>query len=151
MINDILQGLQIGVAVLTGAATALLGFMFWNSSLTNTQIFTTRFLKFLSLCSVLKAVEIACAIYRTSRIDPASVPIDATIAALIGRGIEAAGYCAMVWFLLRPETKKALNGGGASLTSKSGEMHPDFWRQEFRLAVRSEVKEEFLNPPPLSG
>lgn len=142
--SEFLHSLQIAAAVLTAAATALLGYMFYNSSLTNRQPFTTRFLKFLSLCSALNAVEIACAVYRTSRIAPGSIPMDATGAGLIGRCFELTGYILMILFLLRPETKRALNGSEPQLIVMSGELPPDFWRKEIRVALRDEMKPEYL-------
>lgn len=111
MTNETLHSLQLAIAALAGASTALLGFMFWNASLSNRDRFTTKFLQLLSVGAVLKAAEIACAVYRTSRIAHEAIPQDASVAGLIGRGAEVVGYAILIWFLLRPETKRALNGG----------------------------------------
>ena len=108
--TQFLHTAQIVVAVLVSAATLLLGFMFWNSSLTNTNAFTTRFLKILSVTAVCKGIEVVCATYRTARIATGNIPDDASLVTLAGRTIELAAYIFMVWFLLRPETKRALNG-----------------------------------------
>lgn len=104
------QTVHIGVGVLTGAACALLAMMFWNASITNSHRFTTLFLKVLSVMTAMNLAEIAGAMYRASRIDADAVPVDAAVVALMGRTIELIMYLVMVWFLLRPETKKALNG-----------------------------------------
>lgn len=114
MINEILQTCHLSIGILTGAAAALLGLMFWNSSVTNQHPFTTLFLKLLSVMTAAKVTEIVGAMYRAARIEPDSVPIDAAAVALVGRSIELALYLVMVWFLLRPETKKALNGATQS-------------------------------------
>lgn len=112
MTQEAWQGIHIGVGVLTGAAAALLAMMFWNSSLTNRDPFTTSFLKLLSIMTVGKAIEIAGAMYRTSQIESEAIPINAAVVGLGGRSIELALYLIMIWFLLRPETKRALNGAG---------------------------------------
>jgi len=39
-------------------------------------------------------------------------------------------------------------GDKAETASRSGELPPDYWRKEFREAVRSEVKDEYLKPKP---
>lgn len=110
MSQEAWQTLHIGVGVLTAAAASLLGMMFWNSSLTNRDPFTITFLRLLSLMSVAKAVEIATAMYRTAQIDADAIPAYAAIVGLCGRSVELGLYFMMVWFLLRPETKRALNG-----------------------------------------
>lgn len=103
---------HVGIGLLTAAATALLGLMFWNSSLTNRDGFTTLFLKLLSMSAAAKAFEIASAMYRAARIPAIYVPNDAALSGLTGRTVELVSYCVMIWFLLRPETKRALNGRG---------------------------------------
>lgn len=142
--NEFLYSSQIAVAILTGAATGLLGFMFYNSSLSNRDPFTAYFLKFLSASAGLKVVEIAGSVYRTSRIDAGAIPIDGMVVGLIGRAIEMAGYGLLVWFLLLPETKRALNGGGTIAPLKSGDMPADFWSADFRKAIKDMIKPEFL-------
>lgn len=37
-----------------------------------------------------------------------------------------------------------------SVPEASGELPPDFWRAEFRAAVRSEIKDEFLKEPVIN-
>jgi hypothetical protein len=111
--HETFQIAHLAIGCLTAAATALLGLMFWNSSLTNRDQFTTLFLKLLSMCAVAKALEITSAMYRAARIPAVYVPTDAAISGLTGRTIELLAYCVMIWFLLRPETKRKLNGGGA--------------------------------------
>lgn len=108
------QGLHIGIGVLTAGAAALLGMMFWNSSLTNRDRFTISFLRLLSMMTVAKAIEIASAMYRTAQIQADAIPVQAAVVGLIGRAVELGLYLAMIWFLLRPETRKALNGGSTS-------------------------------------
>lgn len=107
---EYLQLVHVVVGALAAAATALLGLMFWNSSLTNRDPFTTVFLKLLSGLAVVKAVEISSAVYRAGRIPALAVPVDAALAGILGRALELTGYVVMIWFLLRPETKRALNG-----------------------------------------
>lgn len=109
--HEALQALHISIGVLTGAATLLLGVMFWNASVTNRDRFTTLFLKLLSMCAVAKAIEIGSAMYRAARIAPECVPNDAALGGLSGRAVELVAYSIIIWFMLRPETKKALNGG----------------------------------------
>lgn len=109
--HDALQAAHISIGVLTGAATSLLALMFWNASLTNRDRFTTLFLKLLAMCAAAKAVEIGSAMYRASRIAAEAIPNDAALVGLSGRSIELAAYVIIIWFMLRPETKKALNGG----------------------------------------
>lgn len=109
--HETFQIAHLAIGSLTAAATALLGLMFWNSSLTNRDRFTTLFLKLLSMCALAKAFEIVSAMYRAARIPAVYVPTDAALSGLSGRAIELIAYCIMIWFLLRPETKKALNGG----------------------------------------
>lgn len=110
--QETFQVAHIGIGALAAAASALLGLMFWNASITNKNGFTTLFLKLLSMCAAAKALEIVSAMYRAARIPAFYVPNDAAISGLIGRTIELISYCVMIWFLLRPETKTALNGGG---------------------------------------
>src|SRR5258708_7349899 len=98
------------ISVVVFCACALFAFLFWNVSLTNRDRFTKTFLKMLSICSILRAYEIASAGYRIYRIPAACVPVDAAIAGLQGRCVELIGYLILIWFLLRPETNKALNG-----------------------------------------
>lgn len=109
-IQEILRASHIGIGVLTGAACALLAMLFWNSSLTNRDLFTTKFLQMLSAMTGAKVVEIIGALYRASRINADAVPVDATVAAVVGRAVELILCVVMIWFLLRPETKKKLNG-----------------------------------------
>lgn len=111
---EVFQRAHLSIGCLTAAATALLGLMFWNSSLTNRDPFTTLFLKFLSMCAIAKALEIISAMYRAARIPAVCVPTDAALSGLTGRTIELLAYCVTIWFLLRLETKHALNGGGHS-------------------------------------
>src|SRR5688572_11243534 len=99
--QDALYSAHIGIGVLTAAAVALLGLMFWNSSLTNRDRFTACFLKFLSGMAVVRAVEIGTAMYRASQIDPQYVPVDAAVVALSGRTLELTWYCVTIWFMLR--------------------------------------------------
>lgn len=110
MTQETLQAAHIAVGVLTGAAAALLGLMFWNSSTTNRDPFTTVFLKVLSVMTTGKTAEIAAAMYRASQIQAEAVPVNAAVAGIVGRGIELSLYLIMIWFLLRPETKRRLNG-----------------------------------------
>lgn len=112
MIYQIFNYIWIASSAIAGATGGLLGFMLWNSSLTNRDPFTTRFLKYLALCSMLRVLEIAAAAYRTMRIDPSNIPIDANAVGWLGRCVETTAYIILILFLLRPETKRALNGGG---------------------------------------
>lgn len=114
MTQESLQAAHIAVGVLTGAAAALLGLMFWNSSITNRDPFTTVFLRVLSIMTVGKTVEIAAAMYRASQIDSDAVPASAAMVGIAGRGVELTLYLIMIWFLLRPETKRALNGSAST-------------------------------------
>jgi hypothetical protein len=106
----ILHDLQFALSVLTIAISGFLGFLYYSASVTNPSRFTTLFLKVLCLCSLARAWEVASSAYRTYRIDAANVPIDALAVGVQGRFFEMASYCFLIWFMLRPETKKALNG-----------------------------------------
>lgn len=117
MSPELLYALHIAISVLAGSTAGLLGYMFWNSSITNSSKFTSMFLRLLSLCFALRAVEIACSAYRTSQIAADAIPRMATVIGLAGRGIEMFGYIVMIWFLLRPETKRRLNGVGPPLVA----------------------------------
>lgn len=110
MTQETWQAIHIAIGVLTGAAAALLAMMFWNSSVTNRHPFTTAFLKLLSIMTAAKVVEIAGTMYRGGQIDPDAVPVVAAVIGLSGRAVELTLYLIMIWFLLRPETKRALNG-----------------------------------------
>lgn len=109
--HEALYGTHIGIGVLTAAALALLAMMFWNSSLTNRDVFTTGFLRLLAGCWVARAMEISSAMYRASQISPEAIPGHASVIGLTGRAVELTAYCILIWFMLRPETKRALNGG----------------------------------------
>lgn len=108
--RSVLHTFHVIVSVLAGANSLLLGVLFWSSSVTNQSAFTKQFLKFLTLCATLKTIEIAFAAYGRARIAPECIPWDSAIFGIAGRGIELAGYIVMTWFLLKPETKRALNG-----------------------------------------
>lgn len=112
MTNETFHLIQIVLSVLAACSLALLAFMFWNASLTSGSKFTKSFLQILSISSLLKVLEIVSACYRISQISAVAVPHGAYIVSIAGRGIELAGYLIMVWFLLRPDTRKSLNGGG---------------------------------------
>lgn len=107
---DILHSVHIGIGVLTAAALALLAMMFWNSSLTNRDQFTTSFLKLLTIISWARVFAIISTMYRSARILAEDVPVDANVVSYVGRGLELAAYCVMIRFMLRPQTRKALNG-----------------------------------------
>lgn len=111
---EALYSIHIGIGVLTGAALALLAMMFWNASLTNRDTFTTMFLRLLAGASVARVLEIAGAMYRAAEIPADAVPQRAVVVGLAGRAVELTAYCIMIWFMLRPDTKKALNGAGSS-------------------------------------
>lgn len=121
MAQESLQAAHIAIGVLTGAAAALLGLMFWNSASMNSSPFTKMFLRLLSVMTVSKVLEIGAAMYRASQIEADAVPVKAAIAGLSGRSVELVFYFIMVWFLLRPETKRALNGRKSPLTPTTPE------------------------------
>ena len=108
---EFLHGLHVTISTLAAGATVLLAVMFWNSATVNSHPFTIKFLKFLTLVLLMRAWEIASAAYRTARIAAECIPLDAKIAGLQGRAVELLSYVIMTWFLMRPETKKMLNGG----------------------------------------
>jgi hypothetical protein len=109
---DDFYALGIVTGSLTAAALALLGMMFWNASLLNRDPFTTRLLKLLAGAWIISAIGTIAALYRASRIAPEAVPDDGSWVGLTGRVLQLGWYCYVIWFMLRPETKKALNGGG---------------------------------------
>lgn len=110
MRNSILYNIQIVVSVAAAFGSGLLAFIFWNAAQTNGQSFTQKLLRILALCSALRALEIAGAAYRTARIAAACIPLDAAAVGLLGRGLEMGAYVFLILFLVRPETRKALNG-----------------------------------------
>lgn len=108
---DVLNGLHLGVVVLNGGAAVLLGLMLWSASLTNRDPFTTTFLKMLAGASWGHALAIVGQMYRASTILAEDVPLNGTLGGFAGRVVELSAYCVPIWFMLRPGTKKALNGG----------------------------------------
>ena len=139
---ELLHLFQVTASVLAAFTSALLGFMFHSSSLTNSQPFTKAFLRALSLISVLKAAEVFASAYRSWRIVPDAIPLDALVVGLSGRLLEAGGYAFLVWFLMRPETKVALNGGHEAdiLNKPSGERSTRDWEDSIRRIVREELR-----------
>lgn len=113
MIEPLLHTAHIAVTVLIAGAAILLGFLFYASSLTSVSPFTVRFLRILAVGTALLTVEVFAASYRTSRMAPLCVPLDGAVIGLVGRTLELIFFMFMTWFLLRPETKKALNGATA--------------------------------------
>jgi hypothetical protein len=112
---DDLYALNIGIGSLTAAALALLGMMFWNASLLNRDPFTARLLKLLAGAWIISAIGTVTALYRAARIDPEAVPDDGSWVGLAGRILQLTWYCYMIWFMLRPETKKNLNGAATGV------------------------------------
>lgn len=100
------------MASIAGGCAALLAFILYNSSLTNGDKFTRKFLQLLAMMALLRAIEIMSATYRTVRIDDFCIPWDANLVGLFGRAGETLGSVIVILFLLRPSSKKALNGGG---------------------------------------
>lgn len=108
---DNLHMTQLILSLLAAFACSLLAFMFWNSSLTSGQHFTAMFLRLLSLASVFKAIEIVCASYHVFTVESLCFTFWGSVIGVAGRGIEVIGYFIIIVFLLRPETRKNLNGG----------------------------------------
>lgn len=111
---DALYNLNIVIGCLTGAALALLAMMFWNASLTNYHPFTKSLLKLLAGAWIIGGIQVATAMYRAAVIAPEATPQEGSLVGVSGRVLQLAWYCFMIWFMLRPETKKALNGNSAS-------------------------------------
>jgi len=62
---------------------------------------------------------------------------------VIGRSIKSAGVWVFVLYLMN-----VINGNKRSIPKQdrfSGELSPDYWKNEFKVAIRSEIKREFLN------
>lgn len=110
---DFLYSLHLAVVVLNGGAAILLGFMLWSASLTNHDPFTKVFLKMLAGASWGHALAIIGQMYRASSILAEDVPLSGSVAGVVGRIIELGAYCVPIWFMLRPATRKALNGASA--------------------------------------
>lgn len=102
--------IHLAVMVLNGAASALLGHLLWNAAVGNRDTFTQTFLKMLAGASWGHGLAIVAQMYRAARILAEDVPTDGALIGLLGRVVELAAFCVPIWFMLRPETRKALNG-----------------------------------------
>jgi hypothetical protein len=107
---DVLYAFHLAVMVLNGAAAGLLGLLLWNASITNYDEFTKVFLKMLAGAAWGHGLAIAAQMYRAGRLLAENVPVDGAVIGLVGRMIECAAFCVPIWFMLRPETRRALKG-----------------------------------------
>lgn len=103
--------LWVAASALIAGAESFLAYLMLSARRGCEDSFTKGLLKVLAICSITRAFEVCAATYRTLRIDSGSIPLDADAVGIIGRLAEFIVLAILIAFLLKPETRKALNGG----------------------------------------